>query len=60
MDRLLGKFEQKGFVAANFFHRFAINVMLLGCGYLFISSLRDYNAMNYGSSRGERWGSWDR
>jgi hypothetical protein len=45
MDRLLGKFEQKGFVAANFFHRFAINVMLLGCGYLFISSLRDYNAM---------------
>jgi len=22
--------------------------------------MRDYNAMNYGSSRGERWGSWDR
>jgi len=42
-EKLLGKAEQKGFRAANTFHKVAINCILLYISYNVFTFFRDYN-----------------
>ena len=42
-SRVLGKLEQKGFLAANKAHKLFINLLLLGIAYEGYSFFREYN-----------------
>ena len=43
LDKIITKTEKGGFKAANFMHKFAVNTLLLGSGYVIYSSLKGYN-----------------
>ena len=42
-DKIFSRVEKKGFKMANFLHKSAVNVIIIGIGYTVVTTAREYN-----------------